>query len=55
MFGGIGAFEVLLFSVVALLLFGQRLPAVMRNVGVGIREFRHALREAEPLGDERNA
>lgn len=54
MFGGIGAFEVLMFSVVVLLLFGQRLPGVMRNVGVGIREFRDAVRDAERLGDERS-
>ena len=43
MFGGFGAFELILFSLIALLLFGKRLPSVMRSIGQGIFEFKDAL------------
>ena len=33
MFSGNGTFEMLLFGVVALLLFGAKLPEVARNLG----------------------
>lgn len=44
MFGGIGPAELVMFSLVVLLLFGKRLPGVMRSMGEGVREFRTALR-----------
>lgn len=44
---GIGPPELIAFSVIALLLFGHRLPAVMRSLGAGISEFRQAVRNPE--------
>lgn len=43
MLGGIGAVELAVFSLVVLLLFGKRLPSVMRSMGQGIYEFKDAL------------
>jgi sec-independent protein translocase protein TatA len=37
---GIGTPELLVIGVIALLLFGSRLPSVMRNLGRGIVEFK---------------
>ena len=52
MLGGIGPFELMLFSVVVLLLFGKRLPGVMRSLGQGIYEFRDALQNPERAARE---
>lgn len=48
---GIGVPEFLAFSLVALLLFGQRLPGVMRSLGRGIWEFKDALQHPETEGE----
>lgn len=40
---GIGQMELLIVGVVALLLFGNRLPSVMRSLGSGISEFKRGL------------
>jgi TatA/E family protein of Tat protein translocase len=42
---GFGPSELILFSVVALLLFGKRLPGAMRSLGEGIREFKTTVRD----------
>lgn len=48
MFGGMGAMEILLIFLVALLLFGaRRLPEIGSSLGKGIREFKGSLREIE--------
>ena len=48
---GLGTWELLLFMVVVLLLFGsQRLPALMRNLGKSATEFKKGMRE-EPSED----
>jgi sec-independent protein translocase protein TatA len=44
---GIGPVEVIGFCLVVLLLFGNRLPGVMRSLGQGISEFRSALRSPD--------
>ncbi len=41
--GGIGWQEILLFAVVALLIFGKRLPEVGKSLGKGIVEFKKGL------------
>ncbi len=41
--GGIGPFELLVVGLVFLLLFGSRLPSVMRNLGHGFKEFKQGL------------
>ncbi len=42
---GIGHMEMLVVGVVALLLFGNRLPSVMRSLGSGISEFKRGLND----------
>jgi len=41
--GGIGAPEVLIFGVIALLLFGKRLPEVARSLGQGVGQFKKGI------------
>ena len=42
-----GPLEIAVIAIVALLLFGRRLPEVGKNIGRGIVEFKRGLREAE--------
>jgi sec-independent protein translocase protein TatA len=42
---GIGYTELLVIGVVVLVLFGNRLPRVMRDLGQGITEFKRGLRD----------
>jgi sec-independent protein translocase protein TatA len=43
----LGAAEMVVIGIVALLLFGPRLPMVMRSLGKGIVEFKKGLRDTE--------
>ncbi len=47
LFGNIGNTEFILLLVVALLLFGRRLPEVGRSLGKGIVEFKKGLRDIQ--------
>ncbi len=42
-----GGYEWIIILIVALLLFGRRLPEVMRSMGQGLRQFKKGLREVE--------
>ena len=44
---GIGHFELMILLVVALLLFGKRLPEVARSLGKGITEFKKGVHGIE--------
>ncbi len=44
---GLGTWELLLIAVVVLLLFGTRLPSVMRSLGQGVVEFKKGLQGVE--------
>lgn len=44
---GIGIWEILVVLLVALIIFGPRLPEVARSVGKGYLEFRRGLRSLE--------
>ena len=44
---GIGPQEMLFFGIIALLLFGKRLPEVSRNLGKGLTEFKKGMRGIE--------
>ena len=43
----LGAPEAILIGLVALILFGPRLPSVMRSLGKGIVEFKKGIRDTE--------
>lgn len=47
MLPGIGMPEMLFFGVIALLLFGKKLPEVARSLGKGVTEFKRGLRGLE--------
>ena len=46
-FGGTGSMEIIIVLVIALLLFGKRLPEVARSMGKGIVEFKKGVRGIE--------
>jgi sec-independent protein translocase protein TatA len=39
-------------GIIVLLLFGNRIPQVMRNLGQGITEFKKGMKEIEHADDE---
>jgi sec-independent protein translocase protein TatA len=45
--GGLGPWEVIVIALVALLLFGKRLPEVARSAGKAVVEFKKGLRDVE--------
>lgn len=54
---GIGTTEMIVVMVVILVLFGHRLPSVMRSMGRGIKEFKEGVNDstdedADRLDDE---
>jgi sec-independent protein translocase protein TatA len=46
-FGMPGTFEWIIIMIVALLIFGKRLPEIMRSMGRGIVEFKKGIRGIE--------
>jgi sec-independent protein translocase protein TatA len=44
---GIGTQELLIFGVIAVLLFGSRLPSVARSLGKSIVEFKKGMNDLE--------
>lgn len=44
---GVGVQELLVVMVIALLLFGHRLPSMMRNLGRGVTEFKKGVQGVE--------
>lgn len=50
---GFSAGELMIFAVVALLLFGKRLPSTMRSLGEGIRAFKEGTQETISHSEER--
>ena len=45
--GGIGPMEMMIVGVIALLLFGKRLPEVARSLGKSVSEFKGGLNEVK--------
>jgi sec-independent protein translocase protein TatA len=51
-FGNIGHLELLVILIVALLLFGRRLPEIARSMGKSLTEFKKGINEAKETKDE---
>lgn len=51
--GGLGHWELLVILIIALLIFGQRLPKVMRSLGQSVTEFKRGMNEV--VHDDPNA
>lgn len=47
-----GGWEWLVILIIALLIFGSRLPSVMRSLGSSIGEFKKGMTEGEPETNE---
>jgi len=47
-----GPFELVVILLVALLLFGRKLPEIARNVGKSLTEFKKGVNEAKDTRDE---
>ena len=55
MFGGIGTAELIVLAVVAVVLFGSKLPEVARNVGQSYAQFRKGLSDLQSsMADVKN-
>ena len=51
-FGIPGGFEWIIILIVALLIFGKRLPGTMRSIGKGIVEFKKGLKDVNDEVDD---
>ncbi len=51
-FMGLGPTELVIIGIIVLLLFGNRLPSVMRSLGRGVVEFKKGVSGEEEEGDD---
>ncbi|NQV34036.1 MAG: twin-arginine translocase TatA/TatE family subunit [Phycisphaeraceae bacterium] len=52
MFGMPGGYEVWIILLVALIIFGKRLPEIARNMGKSMTEFKKGLHEVEEVKND---
>jgi sec-independent protein translocase protein TatA len=52
MFGGLSPFHWLIILFIVFLLFGNRLPSVMRSLGQGVVEFKKGMAQIKDESDE---
>lgn len=55
LFGTFGWQELLIIAFILLLLFGTRLPNLMRNLGKGVTSFKQGLQEGKKEDEEEDA
>ena len=48
----IGAPELIVVLVIALIIWGRRLPEIARNMGKSVSEFKKGIKEAETVQDD---
>ena len=53
--GGIGTMELVIVGLIILILFGSRLPSVMRSLGQGVTEFKKGVQGIEDEKEERTS
>ena len=49
---GIGPVEMLVILIVAILIFGKRLPEIARGMGKSLQEFKKGMKEGENIENE---
>lgn len=49
---GFGAYEILFFSLILLLLFGKRLPGLMHSLGKSVTEFKRGVSDTSTEATE---
>ena len=47
-----GTYELIIFAVILLILFGSRVPALMRSLGSSVSEFKKGVRDGEESGKD---
>lgn len=47
-----GPWQLMIFALVVLILFGSRLPQTMRSLGRSVNEFKKGIREGEEEAEE---
>ncbi len=52
MFAFIGTTELIIIAIIVLILFGSRLPSVMRSLGQGVVEFKKGVQGIEEDSDK---
>jgi sec-independent protein translocase protein TatA len=53
-FMGVGPLELAVIAIILLLLFGNRLPGVMRSLGRGVIEFKKGVQGIDEETDEKS-